>query len=93
MHAHYDGILPATVETIMATITIRSLDDDVVERLKARAAANKRSLEAELRDVLSTVAREGQRFDLRAYAERIAAMTPRRRQSDSTALLRKDRRR
>jgi plasmid stability protein len=69
------------------------LDEDVVERLKARAQTNKRSLEAELRDVLTSVAREAKAFDLRAYAERIAAMTPKRAQSDSMAILRRDRRR
>lgn len=36
----------------MATLTIRQLDDDVYERLKARARANKRSLEAEARHAL-----------------------------------------
>jgi plasmid stability protein len=78
----------------VASLTIRNLDDDVVERLKARAEANKRSLEAELREVLARVAREGRTFDLRSYAERIAAMTPRRTpQTDSTILLRRDRRR
>ena len=77
----------------MASLTIRNLDDDVVERLKARAASNRRSLEAEIRDVLTHVACQGRAFDLRAYAERIAAMTPRRAQTDSTILLRRDRRR
>ncbi len=77
----------------MATVTIRDLDEKVVKRLKARAAANKRSLEAELRDVLTAVANDGRTFDLRAYADRIAAMTPKRPQSDSVSLLREDRRR
>jgi plasmid stability protein len=75
----------------MASLTIRNLDEEVVERLKARAATNKRSLEAELRDVLTNVAHEASAFDLRAYAERIAAMTPKRPQTDSTVLLRRDR--
>jgi antitoxin FitA len=77
----------------MASLTIRNLDEEVVERLKQRAATNKRSLEAELRDVLTAVVRQGSAFDLRAYAERIAAMTPKRAQTDSTVLLRGDRRR
>jgi antitoxin FitA len=77
----------------MASLTIRNLDDDVVDRLKARAEANKRSLEAELRDVLTSIARQRTAFELRDYAERIAAMTPKRKQTDSTALLRRDRRR
>jgi plasmid stability protein len=77
----------------MTSLTIRNLDKDVVERLKARAETNKRSLEAELRDVLTTVAHQGGAFDLRAYADRIAAMTPRRKQTDSAVLVRQDRRR
>ena len=36
----------------MATALVRDLDDDVYERLKARAAGNNRSLEAELREIL-----------------------------------------
>jgi plasmid stability protein len=37
----------------MATLTIRRLDDGVYERLRARARSNKRSLEAEARDILT----------------------------------------
>jgi len=92
MPAYCDSNLPAK-EIAMATITIRNLDGEVVKQLKARAEANKRSLEAELRDVLATVAREGRAFDLRAYAARIAAMTPKRAQTDSGRLLKTDRRR
>ncbi len=77
----------------MATLTIRNIEDKIVDRLKARAEANHRSLEAELRDVLATVANEPKAFDLRAYAMRVAAMTPKRKQTDSTLLLREDRRR
>ena len=62
----------------MASLTIRNLEEDVVDRLKARAEANKRSLEAELREVLTSIARQDGAFDLRHYAERIAAMTPKR---------------
>ncbi|HET7386765.1 MAG TPA: Arc family DNA-binding protein [Nocardioidaceae bacterium] len=36
----------------MATITIRNLDDSVRRRLKERAAANDRSMEAEVRAIL-----------------------------------------
>lgn len=37
----------------MANVTIRNLDDGVVEALKARAKENHRSLEAELRRILT----------------------------------------
>ena len=36
----------------MATINVRQLDDDVVDRLKRRASSNNRSLEGEVRHVL-----------------------------------------
>lgn len=37
----------------MAAITVRNLDDDVQRRIKERAAANNRSMEAEARAILS----------------------------------------
>jgi antitoxin FitA len=77
----------------MASLTIRNLDEEVVDRLKARAKANKRSLAAELRDLLTNVARQGSPFDLRHHAEQIAAMTPKLKQIDTASLLRRDRRR
>ena len=36
----------------MANALVRDLDDQVYERLKARAVGNNRSLEAELREIL-----------------------------------------
>ena len=77
----------------MGTLTIRKLDDEIIGRLKERARRRGRSLESELRDVLATVVHDAKAFDLRAYAARIAAMTPKRKQTDSTTLLREDRRR
>ncbi len=49
----------------MATITIRSLDDDVKRRLRIRAAENGNSMEEEARKILETavsVAAEPQGF-------------------------------
>jgi plasmid stability protein len=77
----------------MANITIRNLDDDVVEELRARAKAHHRSLEAELRQILSDAARRPAMDELRALAEHIAALTPATAQEDSTALIREDRER
>jgi len=37
----------------MGTITVRNLDDGVQQRLRQRAAANNRSMEAEARDILA----------------------------------------
>lgn len=77
----------------MANLTIRKLDDGVVEILKDRAKAHNRSLEAEVRHILSEAARPQASVDLRALAERIAAMTLDVPQTDSVELLREDRRR
>jgi plasmid stability protein len=75
----------------MANLTIRNLDDEVVERLKARAKAHHRSLEAELREILSATVRRRTREEFLAVADRIAAMTPKTYQTDSTLLIREDR--
>ena len=72
----------------MASVTIRNLDDDVVTKLKARAKANHRSLEAELRQLLSDAVREVARQDFIAAARRIREMTPDGPQTDSVEILR-----
>jgi hypothetical protein len=69
------------------------LEEDVVKPLKGRAETNKGSLKAKARVVTAKALGEGRKPDLRSRAERIAAMTPKRNQSDSTILLRHDRRR
>jgi plasmid stability protein len=75
----------------VATLTIRNLEDEVVGALKARAKRNNRSLEAEVREVLRDVATGGSPESLTDLADRIAALTPDVRQTDSTELVRADR--
>lgn len=75
----------------MANVTIRNLDDEVVARLKARAKANRRSLEAELREILTRSAGSMTREELIAFAKRVAAETPDVPQTDSAELIREDR--
>lgn len=75
----------------MANLTIRNLDDTVVERLKVRAKAHNRSLEAEVRTILEATARTADRKAFIEEARRIAAMTPNVPQTDSTLLIREDR--
>ena len=58
----------------MANLTIRKLDNAVVARLKDRAKAHNRSLEAELREILGAAARPSAPVDLRALAERCDAV-------------------
>lgn len=59
----------------MGQVLIRNLDDGVIERLKQRAAAEDKSLEQSLREVLTEAAKPG-RAELIADLERIRAMTP-----------------
>jgi antitoxin FitA len=77
----------------MANLTIRNLDDSVVETLKGKAKAHNRSLEAELRQILTDHARRPAwgGTEMRAIAEKIAAMTLDVPQTDSIELLREDR--
>ncbi len=72
----------------MANLTIRNLDDEVVAKLKAQAKAHHRSLEAELRALLSEAAARPSREDFLKAADRIAAMTPDVKQTDSTKIIR-----
>lgn len=54
----------------MATLVVRQLDDDLVRRLKERAAAHGRSAEAEHRSILD----EALRPRARTGAELVAAL-------------------
>ena len=75
----------------MATINVRRLDDDVVERLKARAAANKRSLEGEVRHILETIARDDARARWPVSGGVGPAKTAGRPQTPAEELIREDR--
>lgn len=76
----------------MGQVIVRNLDDETIVALKARAAMRGNSLEQELRGILAQVTRPGPKERL-ALADEIRAMTPRKRQSNSTALVREDRER
>lgn len=60
----------------MAAVSIRDLDDSVREKLRVRAARNRRSMEAEMRAILTAaVAEDGSRPGLiGALAERFAGL-------------------
>jgi plasmid stability protein len=75
----------------VSTLTVRNVEDDVVAALKARAKRNNRSLEAEIRVLLRDAVNRGSRPSLRELADRIAALTPKVPQTDSTELVREDR--
>ena len=60
---------------VVGQVVIRNIEDSVLERLKARAVAQRKSLEQSLRDLLSEAAKPS-RTELIADLERIRAMTP-----------------
>ena len=62
----------------MGQVVVRNIDDLVLERLKARAAEQHKSLEQSLRELLAAAAKPS-RAELLAEVERIRAMTPPRR--------------
>ena len=59
----------------MGRVAIRNIDDCVLERLKAQATAQHKSLEQSLRDLLTEAAKPS-RAELLADLQRIRAMTP-----------------
>ncbi len=72
----------------MANITIRNLDDAVVERLRAKAKLNDRSLEAELRLLLGQAARSIDGVEFSNITAHIRQMMTTSAATDTTALLR-----
>ncbi|MSP81373.1 MAG: hypothetical protein EXQ94_00190 [Alphaproteobacteria bacterium] len=72
------------------TLSIKSAPDDVVRRLKARAAKNHRSLQGELMVILERAADEQPVLSPREVLEEIRRMGLRTTR-ESTAMIRKDR--
>jgi plasmid stability protein len=56
-------------------VVIRNIDDRVLDRLRARAVAQRKSLEQSLRDLLTDAAKPSP-AELLAELDRIRAMTP-----------------
>lgn len=78
----------------MATINVRQLDEDVVERLKRRAADNNRSLESEVRHILEQAAENDmaeKRKRFRALSERLRKQQTSRSQTPAHVFIREDR--
>lgn len=74
----------------MAQVLVRDLPDDVVERLKAKAAAEGRSLEAHLRAVLEEASGLN-RDEFLALADSVAAASQDRPQTDAVEVVRTSR--
>jgi antitoxin FitA len=74
----------------MPVITVRDLEDDVINTLKARAREHDRSLEAEIREILRREAgsRRVSVEELLTLVDKIAALTPDVAQTDSADILR-----
>ncbi len=78
----------------MATINVRQLDDDVVDRLKRRAALNNRSLEGEVRHVLECAADDDMAAKRATFGEamkRLCPLTEGRKHTPAEVLIREDR--
>ena len=76
----------------MGNLTIRNLDGRVIERLKVQAKANQRSLEGEIRHLLTQhVDRPGRIVEFRERTRQLVSLTAGSHQSDSVDLLREDR--
>ena len=76
----------------MGNLTIRNLDDRVIELLRIQAKANQRSLEGEIRFMLTQqVDRRTRIAGFRERTGEIARMTAGTPQTDSATLLREDR--
>ena len=78
----------------MATVNVRQLDEEVVQRLKLRAAGNNRSLESEVRHILERASEDtvsAKRASFRELATRLRQMTRGRVQTPSERLIRDDR--
>jgi len=74
----------------MAQVLIRNIDDEVIERLKTKAAANKQSLEQSLRELLSKAAKPD-RKELVERMRQCRQLTRGRNLPDATDLIREDR--
>jgi plasmid stability protein len=75
----------------MATALVRDLDDAVYERLKARAAGNNRSLEAELREILVLASKQINIATAKAAADAMRRRLEGRPHSDSGEILAEER--
>ncbi len=74
----------------MAQLTVRNLDDQVYARLKERAKANKRSLEAEAREILEASAKLD-RAEFARWAEEFRKYVKPGKPGEATAWIREDR--
>jgi plasmid stability protein len=77
----------------MPDILIRNVSSSAIKRLKARSAANGRSLQAELKAIVERSAQELNLDELREEAKKFSRRFEGRKLTDSVDLLREDRQR
>ena len=75
----------------MGQLLIRGLDENLIEKLRKRAEGNHRSLEGELREILTMAARQVDVETARRMADEFRRGLEGRYHSDSTELIREDR--
>jgi len=75
----------------VASLIVRNLDDELIARLKLRAARNRRSAEAEHRDILQRALAGEPRDSFKEAAAKLRAMTADRRHTPAEDLQREGR--
>jgi antitoxin FitA len=75
----------------MASLSVRNLDDDLLGRLKRRAARHGRSAEAEVRDILRQALSSEAEVSFDDLAAELRALTTGRRHTPAEDLLREGR--
>lgn len=80
-----------TEHTMTATLHVRNLDDELVTRLKRRAARHGRSAEAEHREILRQALAAEIEPSFEELATELRKLTKRRKQTPSEVLLREAR--
>ena len=75
----------------MANLSVRNLDDDLVAKLKRRAARHGRSAEAEVRDILRLTLSDEADIDFDVLAAELRALTSGRRHTSAEDLVREGR--
>jgi plasmid stability protein len=91
--SHFEIIELTLPENPMTgNLHVRNLEDDLIERLKRRAARHGRSTEAEHREILRQVLAAEVEPSFDTLAAELRKLTRRRRQTPSEVLLRESRR-
>jgi antitoxin FitA len=78
-------------ETAMGNLSVRHVDDDLLARLKRRAARHGRSAEAEVRDILRLALSGEADIEFAALAAELRALTAGRRHTPAEDLVRESR--